>query len=88
MASLIKRVERIMTSADWKLCHKRYERNNHGQAFGAAALLARDANKPAYVRATARGYAVQSKIPCLPPGRRYYEITVDGPTVRGRLYEI
>ena len=87
MALLIKRVERTMTSADWKLCHKRYERGNHGQAFGAAALLARNTNKPAYVHASARGYIVQSDVPCLPHGGRYYEITIDGPVMHGRLYE-
>ena len=50
--------------------------------FGAASLTAR------LTAWLAGGYVVQSEMPCLPPGRRYYEITVDGPAVHGQLYEI
>jgi hypothetical protein len=87
MATLVKTVEKTATEAEWEGFKARFHRGNREETFEAAAKKARRLGYAQYVYTTHGGFQVTSERPVLPPGNRYYEITVVGDTIIGKLFE-
>lgn len=88
MATLVRETKTTLTDHQWKQLRLKFHRGDIQGALGAAAQRARMMKQSRIVFATRAGYQIVAAVPLLPPGHRYWVVTVDGDTIHGKLYEV
>lgn len=87
MAKEIKTVTKVVGDAEWRSVGLQFNRGDIQATLSVAGRSAWLTKTARYVYAEHAGYVIDKQRPTLPHGQQYWEITVDGGAMIGKLFE-